>query len=367
MTKKTLNCKLFCALFLAMSITACENSKSSNPETAPVSSEQGNSSIAHSSSSSLNNGSSSEGVSSAAPFVYKTDTVKVNYNRPVTHSAAFLHFATGTLTHVPFDAWDIAISTANGEIIANNGIYGTGVRLLKTESRDLTEDLSALATRVIGIVDTNSNPFAGELTQGAGSGTVYIVRDAAGENFKITFTSFGPMGRYSLSVVNGLAGTEVQTISGSINAEYAFTYLNLSERSDVTTLFPKKSQWDVSFLRALEFQMGAPGTFGARSAIFFNAAQGVEAVVLDGQAIADVQDLSSASFTDNPLAIGARWYTFDQVTRIFSINVVTLGFRTIEGNYAKMQVRTFYGPDQEQFWSLVRYGYQPNGSPSFPE
>lgn len=321
-----------------------------------------------SSTSSESNGDSSSSETnpssaSVAEFEYQLDTVAVDYIN--NHMAAYLDFSTATITHVPYDTWDIAISN-QGVIIANSGVWGSGVRIGKSTQSDMTADLSSEQNLVTEIVDTTSNPFSNELNeQGMGSGAIYLIKDAAGEFYKVNFKSFGPMGKYAISVGKGLNAQTSSEISGSIRSEYGYTYFDLGSATDVTTQMPPAKNWDVKFARALEFDMG--GSFSARSAVIFNAENGVEMATIPDTEIKGVLDLQGLVFTQNPYAIGASWYTFDHDSKTYTVNKTTYAFKTVEGNYAKLQMKSFYGPAQEQFWSLIQYGYQADGTSTFTE
>ena len=333
------------ALPFTLLLGACDSSTSSDSE--------GDSSSSGSNSSSA----------SVAELEYQLDTVAVDYKN--NHMAAYLDFSTATLTHVPYDTWDIAISN-QGMIIANSGVWGSGVRIGKSTQTDMSADLSSEQNLVVQIVDTTANPFSNELNeQGMGSGAIYLIKDAAGEFYKVNFKSFGPMGKYAIQVGKGLNAQTMTEVSGAIRSEYGYTYFDLGSATDVTTQMPESKNWDVKFVRALEFDMG--GSYSARSAVIANAENGVEIASIPDTEIQSVLDLQGLTFTKNPYAIGSSWYTFDHDSKTYTVNQTTYAFKTVEGNYAKLQIKSFYGPAQEQFWSLIKYGYQADGSSTFIE
>lgn len=348
------------SLFTTLMLAACDDSSSTDDT------EVSSSSAAAASSDSQVGSSDSQSSSSALAFTYVIDTAAVDYKSTTAHMAAYLDFSSGTMTHITYDAWDIAIDASNATIIANCGVWGSGVRIYKTTSTDIAADFTAEQSKITGIVDTTVNPFAGEFSeQGAGSGTVYLIKDAAGAYYKIAFASYGPMGKYSLKMASGLAATTAAEVTGSIASAYGYTYFDLSTNQDVTSSMPKADAWDVKFARGLEFDMG--GTVSARSAVTFNKKGGVQAAIADGKNIAEVTTVDGVAFSSDPLLIGASWYTFDHTAKTYSVNTATYAFQTVEGNYAKLQLKSFYGPNQEQFWTIVKYGYQANGSKTFPE
>lgn len=348
------------SLFTTLLFAACDDSSSADDA------EDSSSSAAPASSGSQTGSSDSQSSSSVSAFAYVLDTAAVDYKSTTAHMAAFLDFSAGSITHIAYDAWDIAIDASDATIIANCGIWGSGVRILKTASTDITADFTAEQASITGIVDTTVNPFAGEFSsQGAGSGTVYLIKDATGAYYKVAFASFGPMGKYSVLVAKGLAATTATEVAGSIVSAYGYTYIDLGDAKDVTTIMPKADAWDVKFARGLEFDMG--GSFSARSAVTFNSKKGVKAAIAEGKNIAEVTTVDGVTFSSDPLLIGASWYTFDHTAKTYSVNTATYAFQTVEGNYAKLQLKSFYGPNQEQFWTIVKYGYQANGSQTFPE
>jgi hypothetical protein len=154
-------------------------------------------------------------------------------------------------------------------------------------------------------------------------------------------------------------------LAGSIAAGYGYTYLDLGSASDVSRQLPFSADWDVRFARALEFDMG--GVYSARSAVLLNQKQKVAVAVVAEQGIAEVRDVSGLAFDSDPLRIGASWYTFDHNAKTYAVSPTTYVLRTAEGHYGKLQIKSFYGPNQEQFWSLVKHGYLGSASQVFPE
>lgn len=304
--------------------------------------------------------------SSSSESAYHIDTIKVDYKSTTDHMVAYLDFSTAKITHVPYDVWDIAISTNHAEVISNGGIWGTGVRMYKTTSSKIKDDFSSLKDSILQIVDTNSNPFIDAFdNNGTGSESVYLIQDASGNQFKVQFTLYGPMGKYQIKLVHHLDGTEIVELNGSINADKSHTFLDLSTEKDVSNQIPDQDTWDVQFGRGVEFQMGS--TLSAKSVITFNTFAGVQVAVVEKQSIDQVESISSLDFSSNRLLIGSSWYAFDHETKEYTVNTTTYVFKTTEEHYAKLQLRSFYGPNQEQFWSIIKFAYQDNESTTFAQ
>jgi len=283
------------------------------------------------------------------------DTAIVNY-LGTPHQSVFYDFATDSLIVVAHDAWDIAISNTDASVIANCGLWGAGVRLYATGDSDITKDFSAFADSITQFVDT-VNPLAGAFSaQGAGNGLVYLVKDEAGQAYKLKFISFGPAGKFEIHVATGLAGTAT-TVQGTLRADRDYTYIDLSAGSDVSALFPAKGHWDIELTRALEFSMG-PGGIGAQSAILLNTAEGVKATLVDSSAFDSTSLADSTTWSGALNAIGAGWYisNYDMTTHISTVTmpVRTYLVKTTSGAYGKLQMLSFYGPQNESFYSVFR-------------
>lgn len=307
---------------------------------------------------------------------YGRATAKVDYKNSAAFKTVFFDFSTGTVTEADHNSWDIAVSLADGTIVANSGDYGLGALVFKSSSSDITADLSGndgdITQRTFydsrdaatDLFNTQSaaNPFDGEWTAGSGSGRVYLVKDAAGQAYKVVFESFGPMGRYGIRVAEGLNNGASTLVQGTLEADYDYLYIDLGSASAVTVA-PPKADWDIRFTRTEEV-LSAAYTAG-RSSILLNAASAAEGAVVADTAIEGVSSAASLSFTTTPDVLGHGWYDFDMASMIYSVKTVTLVVKTPEGNYAKMQPGTFYGPGNEQFYTEFRYLYQGDGSASF--
>ncbi len=284
------------------------------------------------------------------------DTANVNYSGPP-FQRVYYDFSRDSIIHVPQDVWDVAIHASTAEVIANSGIYGSGVRLYATDSTDIDADYSAWEDSVNQIITAESNPLVAIFnTQGVGNGNVYLVRDGKGNFHKLTFQSFGPAGEWSAHLAHGLEGT-ASAVGGALSATMDYLYLDLdAEDVDATSKFPAKGQWDIVFTRALEFSMG-PAGWGAKSAILLNTNASVKAALIDSLPI-DSATYESTALSSSMDAIGASWYVsnYDPTTHISTVTVpdLTCVIQDASGDFYKLQVLTFTGPNGESFYSVFR-------------
>lgn len=284
------------------------------------------------------------------------DTAIVNYSG-TPFQRVYYDFSRDTIIQVSHDAWDVAIHATTAEVIANSGIYGSGVRLYATDSANINADYSAWEDSVNQIITAESNPLAGIFTaQGEGNGKVYLVRDGKGNFHKVAFQTFGPAGQWSAQLAHGLDGSAT-TVGGALSATMDYLYLDLdAEDVDVTELFPAKGEWDIVFTRALEFSMG-PAGWGAKSAILLNTKADVKAALIDSLPI-DSATYESTTLSSSMDAIGAGWYVsnYDPTTHISTVTVpeLTYAIQDASGDLYKLQVLTFTGPNGESFYSVFR-------------
>lgn len=298
---------------------------------------------------------SSTNVNNEQPMS-QLDTANVNYSG-TPFQRVYYDFSRDTTIQVPHDAWDIAIHATTAEVIANSGIYGSGVRLYATDSTNIDADYSAWEDSVNQIITAESNPLAAIFTaQGEGNGKVYLVRDGKGNFHKLVFQSFGPAGQWSVQLAHGLDGT-ASTKGGALSATMDYLYLDLDAvLVDVTEKFPAKGEWDIVFTRALEFSMG-PAGWGAKSAILLNTHADVKAALLDSLPL-DSATYESTTLSSSMDAIGAGWYVsnYDPTTHISTVTVPqwTYAVQDASGDVYKLQVLTFTGPNGESFYSVFR-------------
>ncbi len=311
----------------------------------------------------------------AGGTTYNKATADVDYSGSgAKNQVVFFDFSTGKITEVAHDTWDIAIANSGADIIANSGDYGTGVLVYKSSSTTIADDRSADEASVTQYTfkdgtnlhgtQTTENPFENEFNaSGAGSGTVYLVKDEAGTFYKVVFNSYGPMGRYDIDVVTGLNGTTVTSITGSLDGDYGYTYFDLGSGATVSVA-PPKDEWDVAFARTND-RLSA-GYVAGRSDVLINTEGNVQGAEVADTAINGVTDTSALTLSSDVDVLGHSWYNYDHDRDPgFEVNTVTYVVQTTEGNMAKFQPGTFYGPNDEQFYMDFRYHYQENGATTF--
>jgi hypothetical protein len=341
---------------------------------------------------------------------YSEATAAVDYSGTDPGKAVFIDFSSNRVTReLPHDFFDIAIfSTGAGpnstvHIIANSGSYGTGVRVLKTDSTNLDEDFSASAGSITQYTfkegktipkgyQGEENPLAG--ASGSATKNVFLVKvqygSAGPEYFKVVFDRYGPQGQYKITVVPGLAaGSEKKAeltggLSG-INDEGGYGYIffdlhgeggprALNDGADlkegVMVNIPKAAEWDLLCTRTDDIV----DTIRQRSSILLNQVKGVAAATVSGKYLEDVLDTSELSFSDDIDAIGFSWYWTDNRGNYATENpdtkkpVATFVVKTAEGNYAKFQPGSFYGPNGKngpEFHMVFRYYYVANATGGF--
>jgi hypothetical protein len=340
------------------------------------------------------------------PPEYDTATAKVDYGSA--NRAVFVDFSTGETTELAHDFFDIAIDSS-GTIIANSGSYGSGVLVLKTNETDIEADLSAQENDVKGYTfkagtplynyqyQTEANPFDGEIGSGGGmgngSGKVYIIKTETAY-YKVIFDVFGmtsmapPTPGYKITVVKGLNGGEsAKTVitdgTTGIRAGYGYIYFDLDAnppkalntgtamKEGVSFTIPQAADWDLLCTRTNELQTTDGSTIepempvASRSSILLNTLKNVEVWTAAGKSIDKVLNTSGLTSSTEIDAIGYGWYAMAGMPPTFSVNTNTYVVKTAEGNYAKFQPGSFYGPNNESFYMSFRYLYADNDSGTF--
>jgi hypothetical protein len=317
---------------------------------------------------------------------YLPATLNVDYNGA--NNAVFFDFSTGTVTELPHDFFDIAID-GSGTIIANSGSYGSGVLVYKTDSTDITADLSGQSANVkeytfktgTSLYDYQSevNPFEGEIGSGGqfgdGSGKVYLIKTQPGNYYKVIFDIFGmtsmnpPAAGYKITVVKGLdGGDEAKTVledsTTGIRTGFGYIYFDLDAeggpkalnngttlKEGVTLNIPKAADWDILATRTNELQTEDGTTLSAqmpvvgRSSVLLNTYKAVKAKVVAGKLIDEIADtnLSDDGLSGEIDAIGYGWYSMPEMG-VYSVAENTYVIKTVEGNFALFQPESFYGP-----------------------
>jgi hypothetical protein len=339
--------------------------------------------------------SASDYPTATAAVDYDTDDPGFIYGKTV-----FIDFSSDTpIRSLPHDFFDLALfSTGSGQsstvhIIANSGSYGAGVTALKTESTDITDDFSSQSANITHYTfKTGKNlfgkqPVTNPLDGASGSAAtknVFLVKvlygpdDAGARYFKVVFDSYGPQGRYKITVVPGLGSGEAgkKELTGSLSGidgddSYGFIFFDLhgeggpralndgaALKEGVTVAIPKAAEWDLLCTRTDDLTDSNRKT--NRSSILLNPVRGTQAATLSGKYIDEVLTASGLEFSPEIDAIGYGWYQTDN-RGTYWVDPVTYVVKTAEGHYAKFQPATFKGPSDESFHMDFRYYYAASG------
>jgi hypothetical protein len=333
---------------------------------------------------------------------YSTATAKVDYNGA--KKAVFIDFSSETaVRELPLDFFDFAVFVTperTVSVIANSGSYGSGVTVYKTTSGNITEDCTSLqnnvteytfkaGTNLYNSGQTAANPFEGGL-RAAPMGSnpawdkVFLIKTGAGNYYKVLFEVFGmlsinpPTPGYTIHVVPGLGAgdTGKVTITDSITSanDYGYIWFKLDGgpralnsltalKSDAPDI-PKAADWDLLCIRTNELQskdgttLATEMPMASRSSILLNTYKDVKAYTAAGKTIAEVLNISGLTESGEVDAIGYGWYsTTDDMPPTFTLKTNTYVVKTVEGNYAKFQPGSFYGPNRESFYMNFRYLY----------
>jgi hypothetical protein len=314
--------------------------------------------------------------------------------------AVFIDFSgdTDTVTReLPHDFFDLAMFSQDStvHIIANSGSYGTGTTVLKTGSTNIEDDFSEKADKeedgvikeyikeytfragkdLIGY-QTEANPLAGASASGA-TKNVFLVKTAYGSEdpryFKVVFDSYGPQGKYTITVVPGLAGGSngKVALSGGLSGinddnGYGYIFFDLHGEGGPRALndgavlkdgspdIPRAAEWDLLCTRTDDLVDITRKT--NRSSILLNPVKGVAAAALPGKYLYDVLTASGLDFSAVIDVIGHSWYQTDN-RGSYWVDPVVFVIKTAEGHYAKFRPLTFKGPTEENFHMSFRYYY----------
>lgn len=316
--------------------------------------------------------SSTNSPSDTGSVSYLRDTANVDYKGE--NNVVFYDFSTGTKTLRSHDSWDLAFDT-DRFIIANSGVYGYCVLVCSTGIDSIGMDFSGWKDSLEISVDDGwfrllseeSNSLGLNYKQGSGMGStytknVYIIRTEDQKFYKVQITGSIAMGagiRMRIDSLNGIGAVED---TFETNSAYDYVYLDLETKSTVD-FAPKKDAWDIKFGRTGEFIMNAMTS--GRSSISINKKGGVQAAIVDAENLSDVTDALGATYSDDLLAIGHNWYSYNRTDKIYELASNVYTFETTEGNYAKMKIYTFKGPNDERFWADFDYYYQADGATTF--
>ncbi|MDR3303739.1 MAG: HmuY family protein [Treponema sp.] len=335
---------------------------------------------------------------------YDEAIAKVDYS--VANRAVFFDFSTGTITELNHDFFDIAMC-ADGSLIANSGSYGSGVWVYATNGTDITADFTTSQADVKDYTFRTGTPLYGyqsvanplaTLAEPNAPSKVYLIKvqyDAtvAAVYFKVIFNMVMTAAQsYDMTVVPGLgagdsgrvalSATPITGITGP--AGFGYFYFKLVGEggprllNGATTLrdgapeIPKAAEWDILCTRTIELQSTDGITLETempvtgRSSILLNTYKEVTAAKVAGKAIDEVTAIpEGAAFSGEVDAINYSWYAMAGMPPIFSVAKNTYVVKTVEGNYAKFQPTTFYGPDGQSFYMTFQYLYQSDGATTF--
>jgi hypothetical protein len=333
---------------------------------------------------------------------YLHGTLNVDYN--AANNAVFFDFSTGTKTVVPHDFFDIAYSSNTGDpiVIANSGNYGSGVQVYATDSSDIGADFSVTPGEAAvkeytfrtgeKIYDhqTIENPLGSLDTQPSKVMLIKVqYRDGiTPEYFKVVFsvtmgTISGPS--FNMTVVPGLGPgetgkVEIKAPIGGITNGYGWLYFKLVGadgpralnngttwlETGATAIPPLAADWDILAIRSTELQSLDGETLAAempvtgRSSVLLNIYKNVQAKTIAGKLIDEIKaaDLSDDGLSGAIDAIGYSWYKMAGMPPVFSPVGNSYVIKTVEGNFAKFQPESFYGPKSEGFVMDFSYSYE---------
>ncbi|MDR3303793.1 MAG: HmuY family protein [Treponema sp.] len=327
---------------------------------------------------------------------YDEATAIVDYSGK--NQAVFFDFSTGNITELPHDFFDIAMC-ADGSIITNSGSYGSGVWVYDTNDTDITTDFTSSEAAVKEYTFRDGTPLYGYQTVANPlaslevnvSSKVYLIKVQYGttpEYFKATFKM--AMGAppivpsFNMTVVPGLGAGETDKkelsaspITGITGAGgFGYFYFKLvgtdgprllngaTSLNEGAPAIPLAADWDILCTRTNELQSTNGTTIevempvASRSSILLNTYKKVTVAKVDGKAIDEVTTVpAEAAFSGEVDAINYGWYAMAGMPPTFSVAKNTYVVKTVEGNYAKFQPTTFYGPKGESFYMKFDYQY----------
>ncbi len=305
---------------------------------------------------------------------YAQDTVVVDYKE--VNNVVYYDFSSGTKVSRPHDTWDIAFDT-DRYIIANSGDYGSGVLVCSTGITDISQDFTGWKDSLdfgaefgsFRFTTRESNSLGLNYKIGSGMGStytknVYLIYTEDGSFYKMQVTGSLPMGAGLRLHIDSLSGDGAVEDTFETDGLYDYVYVDLGAKTTVDVA-PKKADWDVRFGRTGDYIMSSLKS--GRSSVAINTKAGVEVAAVSDAQLADVTDAANLSYSTDLLAIGHSWYDFNRDTRVYELAPVVYVFKTAEGNYAKMKMLSFKGPNDERFWSVIKYLYQEDGTTTFSD
>ncbi len=286
---------------------------------------------------------------------YVIDTIKVDYKND--NNIVFYDFSKSKATVVKNDVWDIAFDKGLS-IISNSGRYGDGVMVAATEETDFAKDYSAFeATWTITDTAEGGNVLGTSWYNPSDHGakeSIYLIKDETGAIYKMQVTDAAMQGGSSLSLkIAPAAGADITAKKFPFDTNYDLLYIDCGAFAEVDVA-PMINDWDVKFHRNQEIL--SPTYTAGRSSIIINSVGGVTAGAVADMNADKVLDVSTLTFSDYFSAIGNSWYAFDTDSKTFSVPQITYVIKDGEGNHAKFQMTSFYGPiSGQQFYSSMVY------------
>ncbi|MFW5959759.1 MAG: HmuY family protein [Chitinivibrionales bacterium] len=305
---------------------------------------------------------------------YAIDTAIVDYKD--VNNVVYYDFSDGDKKVVEHDSWHLAFDE-NRSLVANSGEYGYGALVCSTGIHDISEDLSSWVDSVdeedetghFRLINEDSNVLGLNYKEGSGmsseyTGLVYILKTETNSFYKFSVTGSLPMGAGLRMKIDSLGGTGGVEDTFFMQDDYSYTYIDLKTKSRVDVA-PPAGEWDIKFGRTGDYIMSS--LTSGRSSIAINKNAGVEAAVDTGVQLDDVKDALDYTFSSDLLSIGHDWYEheYGENGHVYYTLENVYVVKTTEGNYAKMKLLTFKGPDSESFWAQFKYHYQDDGSSDF--
>ncbi len=315
---------------------------------------------------------SSDPIGTPSSSDYAMDTANVDYKGE--NNVVYFDFSTGARTTLAHDTWDIAFDD-DRFVIANSGTYGYGVLVCSTGVTDISRNLSHWTDSLdladdqgwFRLITTADNVLGLNYKEGSGmssvyTNNVYLVYTEDESFYKVQITGSLPMGAGLRMRIDSLSGDGAVEDTFETDSDYDYVYIDLGTKSAVSVA-PPKDEWDVRFGRTGEFIMSSLKS--GRSSVAINTIGGVGVTVVEDVQLAEVTDATAYTYSADPLAIGHDWYEYNRSDRVYELQPNVYVIKTTEGNYAKMKLLSFKGPNDESFWAVFKHYYQEDDSTTF--
>lgn len=175
-------------------------------------------------------------------------------------------------------------------------------------------------------------------------GDVYLIRATDYNVYKMRIDNFGADGytiSYSLVDADGKPTTmKTATIAASEGAPGKF--------SVVSGEVIEKDEWDIAFL-TIPLYIPELGGSIQNPGVRINSAEGVEVAQIENKLYDDIKSLpeglSFAKDDGDSLAIGDKVFIYNSTNHRLTPPDVVYILQTVDGNYAKLQVTSYYDPE----------------------